>query len=408
VTQRKKNQMFRIAITAFLITFLGVKDLLEFGEPISPSPLEWKQSIERPNKDWDFDGKRILGHIDNDICLWDAATGQLLHRMKAHRERIQKVQFSPNGAYALSSSWISAGPMVPFKSKDTRTILWDLATGQSKQLLPDQVAGEFSPDGERIVTFSQRPDKTSSFNAAIWDVLTGQKLVKVTLDGGSGPRFDDLHFSLDGTRFVHIHAQTRGAVLYDSRDGREAGRVSDCSGIIRYTSTGTLACFDLYKEPGTISQIDIESGRTLWSFEHGKKVEEGWSGAWAHDGRKVAAFSIHGPIRIWDTETGAAITGAQGGQYPRYDTIISPDNSRLAILSGGGNVNHKEVEPQFGLYDLNTGAEVCLFGLTRTGVLIGFSPDSKSLAVGGSKLDVYNSADGTKISGFTSEPTKMP
>jgi len=80
----------------------------------------------------------------------------------------------------------------------------------------------------------------------------------------------------------------------------------------------------------------------------------------------------------------------------------------LAILSGGGNVNHKEVEPQFGLYDLNTGAEVCLFGLTRTGVLIGFSPDSKSLAVGGSKLDVYNSADGTKISGFTSEPTKMP
>lgn len=371
------------------------------------SPTQWKQSIERPNRGWDYDGNRILGHIGHDICLWDAATGERLHRMKEHKERIQKVQFSPNGERALSSSWLRPGPMVPYTPKETRTILWNLATGQSEHLFPGQVAGEFSPDGKRIVTFSRRSDKSASFDAAVWDVLTGRELVKVPLDGASGLYSDALHFSPDGTRFVHIN--TRGAVLFDAGNGRQIGRVAVVYGIQRYTSTGALAYFALGMDLGRISLFDIESGRTLRTlrgFEHDMKGA--WDGAWTHDGRKVAAFPTHGAIRIWDIESGTMIAGAQGGNYPQNVIIISPDNSRLAIAWGGSYVENKEVEREFGLYDLNTGAQIAVIGLIKTGTVIGFSPDSKTLLASGSEFAIYNSGNGKKLRTLTLEAVAEP
>ncbi len=394
IASRWQTLTLRFAIVGLLAMCSGVSVQPAFGQPISSARAQWKQSIERPVKDWDYDGKRILGHIDHDICLWDAVTGRLLHRMKDHKERIHKVQFSPDGKHAVSSSWIRPGPMLPFKSKDTRSILWNILTGEREHIFPGQVAGEFSPDGKRIVTFSQRPDEYSSFDAAtIWDVMTGREVVSVTLDGTSGLYSDTLHFSRDGTRFVHVN--TRGATLFDANNGRQTGRISVNYAIQRYTSSGAFATFDLGMDFGRISQIDIESGRSLRSFEHG--VKGPWIGAWTHDGRKVAAFPIDGAIRIWDIESGTTITGARGGKYPQHFAIISPDNSRLAIAWGGGNVENREVNPEFGLYDLNMGAEIAVIAGVTSGDLIGFSPDGKTLLMGGSKFVVYNSQNGEVI-----------
>src|SRR5262245_3009738 len=95
----------------------------------SNKPEQFAQNVERPNRTWDYDGKRILGHVGEKVLLWDAATGKLLHKLKAHREQLFAVRFSPDGSHALSSSWRATGGMVEYKSKDTRTILWNLTTG---------------------------------------------------------------------------------------------------------------------------------------------------------------------------------------------------------------------------------------------------------------------------------------
>lgn len=393
-------------VITLLVICLSVTMQLAAEESTPPVASQWKSSIERPTKGWDYDGKRILGHIDHEICLWDAATGQILHRMKDHQERIQKVEFSPDGRHAVSSSWISDGPMTNLKSRDTRTILWDLLASKSKQVLPGQVAGEFSSDGARFVTFSQRATGSSSFDAKLWEVSSGRELVHVALPDGSGPYFDNLHFSPDGTRFVYLHS--RGTVQFDCRDGREVGRIIEGSGILRYTSTGALACFELGREAGRISIIDIESGRTLQNFEHGASTERAWKGAWAHNGRRIAAFPTDGKIKIWDSETGTAITGAQGGQYPQHHAIVSPDNSRLAISWGGGSVNNKEIDPMVGMYDLGTGAEICVIEVKKTGYLIGFSPDSKSLLIVGPSFEIYNSVNGRRIRSLPLESFANP
>jgi hypothetical protein len=366
------------------------------GEPMPNESVQWKQSIERPNRGWDYDGKRILGHVGYDIYLWDATTGDVLHKMKGHKERIQAVQFSPDGEHAISSSWISPGPMVMRKSKDTRTILWTLATGRTKQIFPGQVAGEFSPDGKRILTFSQRPDE-SSFDAAIWESLTGRELVKLKLDEHSGPYWDTLHFSPDGRHIVHVGNgayllyNSSKAVLYSASDGREIGRAAAKHGIHRYTSNGASASFDSERA----SRIEIESGRTIQSIEHGLKAS--WRGAWTHDGSKVAAFPADGEIKIWDLGSGKTITGAKIGPYPQRSAIISPDNSRLAVEWGGGNVEGRDVDPGMGIYDMKTGEEIVRIKLAEWGHLLGFSPDSKTLLVGGSEFVIYNSENGEKI-----------
>ena len=122
---------------------------------------------------------------------------------------------------------------------------------------PEQVAGEFSPDGKRIVTFSARPGDLVSFDAVVWDAFGGRALAKVELAKYSGPRWDALHFSPDGRRFAHIGNgafllyNSGKAVLFDAADGRSIGKGAAAGqGGHRYTSTGALASFG--KEKATL------------------------------------------------------------------------------------------------------------------------------------------------------------
>jgi len=385
------------------------------GQPVSGQPAQWKQSIERPKRGWDYDGKRILGHIGYDVCLWDATTGKLLQKMKGHKERIFAVQFSPDGHHALSSSWMGPGPMVNYKSKDTSTILWNLATGRDRDIFKGHVAGEFSPDGRRIVTFSQRPDKVKTTyeytnpetgevrlhtttvsvtrfdNAAVWDAFTGRQLVKAKLGEHSDPDDDTLHFSPDGRRFVHFVSgaflpyRSSGGVLFSTSDGRETGSVSRDDvkhGGHRYTSGGALATFESQRA----RLIDLKSGQTIQSVEHGLKKGI-WGSMWTHDGSKVVAIQyVENAIKILDIKSAEVITGAKSGPYPSR-AIISPDNSRLAIEWGGAN----DVEPELGIYDMDTGEVIARIKRAKGGHMLGFSPDGKTLLVGGSEYNEYNS-----------------
>jgi WD40 repeat protein len=412
-----------LAIVGLLIACIDAS-----GQPISSERVQWKQSIERPSRGWDYDGKRILGHIGHDVCLWDAETGELLQRMKGHQEQIHRVQFSPDGNHALSSSWARPGPMVPIISRDTRVILWNLGTGRERNSFQGQVAGEFSPDGKRIVTFSQRPGtgqpdpslgestvpstgevwqlgSEAKFDAAIWDADTGRQLVKAKLDERNDPYNDTLHFSPDASRFVHLYNggflpyNTSGGVLFNAGDGREIGRITRDDLKFgqghRYTSSGAIASFG----PESARLIDLKSGRVVQSIEH--DMQALWGEVWTHDGRKVAAIDPDGAIKICDIESGITITGAKGGPYPQRIAIISPDNSRLAVVSGGVHVEKREVEPQFGLYDLNTGAELTEIKLAKQWRLVGFSPDSKTLLVGGPEFVIYDAVKGTRIRTLT-------
>ncbi len=316
--------------------------------PVPKKPPQlWLQSVERPSRGWDYDGKRILGHVGFKVCLWDATTGKLLEKWTAHKEHIFAVQFSPDGDHALTCSWMDPGP-ISYKSKDTRTIIWGLKRGDIEVVLSDQVAGEFSPDGKRVVTFTARPGKLSSFDATVWDVATGREVVKVKLDKSGDPRWDTLHFSPDGRRFAHCEHGAfllynhGSAVLFDASEGREIGKITarqDGHGH-RYTSTGTLASWGEAKATLT----DVETGRIVQSAAHDLGTLDC---IWTHDGGRVAALRGEKEIRILDLASGKMTKGDKCGPYHFGRAVVSPDNRRLAVGWGGAN----GVEPGVGLYD---------------------------------------------------------
>jgi hypothetical protein len=117
---------------------------------------------------------------------------------------------------------------------------------------------------------------------------------------------------------------------------------------------------------------------------------------WGHDGSKVA--SLHGgkDIKICDIDTGRIVTGAECGPYPLRAAIVSPDNRRLAVEWGGAN----RVEPGLGVYDMGTGQEIARIKLAEWGHVVGFSPDGKTLLVGGSEFAIYDSENGKKVRGL--------
>jgi hypothetical protein len=73
------------AIAMLVLGIAGTSQIVS-GKPRSIKSEQNMRSIERPNPSWDYDGKRILGHVGHTVILWDAMTGKVLQKLKAHEE----------------------------------------------------------------------------------------------------------------------------------------------------------------------------------------------------------------------------------------------------------------------------------------------------------------------------------
>jgi len=56
-----------------------------------------------------------VGSIDADVRMWDVSTGQLVERLRGHRDIIYSVAFTPDGKGLVSGSW------------DKTLKIWDLS-----------------------------------------------------------------------------------------------------------------------------------------------------------------------------------------------------------------------------------------------------------------------------------------
>ncbi len=60
----------------------------------------------------------VSGSRDKTVRIWDAATGQELHKLQGHSDSVTSVVWSPDGT------------KVVFGSSDKTVRIWDAATGQ--------------------------------------------------------------------------------------------------------------------------------------------------------------------------------------------------------------------------------------------------------------------------------------
>src|ERR1700753_3346287 len=132
-----------------------------------------------PIRDWDFDGKRIVGHVGYDVYLWDATTGAVLQKFVGHRDYLYSVRFSPDGRYVLSSSGVvQVADYVPeCGSREVSPRLWDTRTGKQIWEKDGEIAGAFSPDGQRLLTFTLvRGCIDSPAAITMWTTVSGKRL----------------------------------------------------------------------------------------------------------------------------------------------------------------------------------------------------------------------------------------
>ncbi len=135
--------------------------------------------------------------MERNIVLWDVETGDHIHTLTGHTDKIVSLAFSPDGRTLASGSRVG---------KEKTILLWDIETGSSKELADPNWADHqhkfeatvasslaFSPDGQILASGMKLGD------ILLWEITTGA--IKKRLRGHS-EMVSHIFFSADGQTLI--------------------------------------------------------------------------------------------------------------------------------------------------------------------------------------------------------------
>jgi WD40 repeat protein len=269
---------------------------------------------------------------DARIEIWDASGSRLHQQLAGHRDSVLGLAFTSAGGLA------SAG-------NDRTVRLWDAAGGQQRLVLRGHAAGvncvAFDRAGKRLVS----GDKVGGVR--VWDVTRDPRglLFRATAEGFS-EWLGNLTFSADGRRLLALDGSPRRAQVgsWDAATGTLQGR-------------RPLA-------------LELRGGLPNYRY-----VFSGDGGRLA--GPDPADAKV---IRVWNTDTGAAVTTIRTGRVTARLVALSGDTGKLAWVgwSAAGGI----LTAESGIADAATGRELRRLDLPPGRVLLHptFSPDGRFLA----------------------------
>lgn len=343
---------------------------------------------------------------DGTAHVWDVKTGQRVGKAVVHPSRFSQVGFSPDGRILVTAT------------RNPTVRLWDAATGK---LLREPGHGRviecfaFNKEGTRLATGGSAPAVT------LWDMATGKPLAPVfshenvvrriafspdgkTLATGSSDRTARLWEAETGKPIGLPLAHESGVSdLTFSADGKMLATASGSSARLWDATSGKLLAAPLYHQDH-ISAVSLSSdGRSL--------LTAGWDGqvrvwdarpqkqavrilqcdgivqavAYSPDGKKLAAggFGGGGTARIWNVATGEQIGKSMHHNRMIWSLAFSPDGTRLITGADDGFAK---------IWDTATGllAVKPLQHAEPIVSAVAFSPDGKTVLIGGHDRDAAN------------------
>jgi RNA polymerase sigma factor (sigma-70 family) len=394
--------------------------------------LRFRQGGEVRGLVYTPDGKTLVAHGMNAVCLWDAATGQraarltptdgepggfgaaapgpdgrtllrvIIHR-PGMRELVQVADLE-NGAvrrrfeFRTDRQDTAGGAEKYVFSSDARTLavvqgyrsvrLVDVEAGRATHRLTvgETHAVAFTPDGRSIVV----GDTTHTLH--VFDVATGQE---TRTFGGDGPPVSLLAFTPDGKRLASaamtidrdaaggpsVFIQTSQVRVWDFARGAperviDAGPLSVAA--VAFTPDGTKLVTGGYGRGAAVRVWDVATGRLLRDVGDPDSVVR--SLAVSPDGRSVATAGPLGVLRQWDLATGEERPKIDGNAAAVYWLQFDPDGRSL--LCGGDFAAPRRWEVRTGRPLPTPVASVgVIHGMSGTQGTLSASADGRWLAV---------------------------
>jgi WD40 repeat protein len=347
---------------------------------------DWSKSV-----DLSPDGTRaLIGLSDLSLALVDVDTGEILKLMKGHTILIGVAVFSPDGRWALSSSYPGHG-VSPGPGSDLSMRLWDLETGLEVRRFNGHAdwisALAFSPDGKTAISGSI--DETAIY----WDLESGEPLQHMVnpSDPVEERYVNAAVFSPNGK--LALISQWWSANLWDLDTGELIRAYEGHNQTIRelaFSPDGTLG---VSGHGGEVWVFDIETGKVLEYFQHrgvakdlifnadGRSIIVAGAdvyifqlnqgpeiarfevaaampasgvpdATYSPDGRKILATSVDGPLYYWDLESQQEILRIEL-PFRAREVAFTPNGDSALVTFWDGNVI---------LFDLTSGAEIMRLG----------------------------------------------
>lgn len=344
-----------------------------------------------------------IGGADNEIWLFDAATGKALRHWVAHQARsynppddtknpfavlvsstgtgnVTTLAFFPDGKVLASGGWDDTVP------------LWDVKTGKELRKIDAHkamvVALAFSPDGKVLAT-------RGGLDGVIrlWAADSAIPLHRIEGVSKINPwRFNRtaaLAFSPD-SKLLAV-GDLKALRLFDAASGKEARRLEghrSCVSVAFAPGGKLLATggIDEGKDQHSIRIWDLGSGKELRQCALPKN-EPPIDLAFSADGKHLAAAVEEDDARVFEVETGKPVLRL-AHYWP----------SRIAYRPGGKDVITVR-GPAVRVWDATSGKERHLdFSGHLTGITaLAVSADGKTIATGGEDVRLWDAA--------TSKPT---
>jgi hypothetical protein len=181
------------------------------------------------------------GGADGVIRLWELSTCELISELKAAREYLEAVRFSPDACCLAAVAREHAG----------RLTIWDPKTGKRlREIACSGIGLAFTPDGKQVAVACGR-DKPERSEVPFWDVKTG-KLVRTLKIGAPA---EAIAFSSDGRKLAVCSALPGRAEVWDLDSEQCVGRLDP-----GYTSLDDLA---FIKQDSAVALVGWASERRL-------------------------------------------------------------------------------------------------------------------------------------------------
>jgi WD40 repeat protein len=318
-----------------------------------------KSRTEKEGLAWSPDGKLLaVASADNAVRLWDPASGQP-HRSVLRHKGVRAVAFSPDG------QGLATGGADGVK-------VWDLETMKPRQSFPaDEVTSvAFAPAGDKLAAGSLS-------SVLLYDAVRGKReavLEKVPSNSG----VSNVAFSPDGSilaRGSNEFLRPGNIKLWDVGTrklkrvipGIEASEVSALA--FSMDGRSLFSAGGISEQAGDVSRWDAETG-TLKQvlIQHSDEI----SSLTLSSNGNVLAARVGANLLFWDPRTGR-----------RTSTRPIPVTDAFALSPDGGWIATADEDDGVRLVDAEAGK---VHRTIEKGTnSVAFSPDGRTLAVGGQR-----------------------